>query len=502
MFKGAFAPVLIATAIVRLAIAAVAPLFPDETYFWDWSRRLASGYFDHPPLVAWMIRAGTALFGDTALGVRFVPVVAGVVGTVFIAAAARRLSGDRAALVVAVVFAVMPLSAAGLVLAMPDAGLFASVAAVLYCVVRMLDQPAGSRASLAWWCLMGVAQGLAFWAKYTAVLVPAGLAIALLSRVDWRPRLREAGPYVAIVVASLVFLPVLVWNARHDWASFEFQLRHGLTNGGGSILQRESELVGGQLALASPILFVMMCLAIAHAIASRLRPHVASLFSLVAFFAFAFFVYSATKRRPEANWPAVAYVPAVLVLAAHTRSLHTQHTGSRRWDRWLTAGIAVAGAITLVMYVNIFVPILPVPARRDPAARASGWNDLAREVQAVPSSRFIAGNRYQEASELAFQLPGHPQTLSLNIDSRPNQYDLWPSFADRAARGDTLIFVADDRGDGVDPVVSALTPHFADVGHGRPVSLARRGDVVKFLRIWTLIGWRGTWPTPPLRSRP
>jgi 4-amino-4-deoxy-L-arabinose transferase-like glycosyltransferase len=499
--------VLLLTAAVRLSFAATTPLFPDETYFWDWSRHLATGYFDHPPLIAWLIRAGTFLLGDTVLGVRLGPVVAGVIGTVLVVATARRLAGDRAALGAATVLAVMPLSAAGLMLATPDAGLFACIAAVVYCVVRALDCQVGSRSSLAWWSFAGLAQGLAFWTKYTAVLVPAGLAVALLSRVEWRSRLREPGPYIGTLVAIAVFLPVFVWNARHNWQSFTFQLQHGLSGSGGSILRHESEFIGSQLGLVSPILFAMMVVALWNpggsggTSASPLR-----LLSPVAWLVLSFFMLSATRRRPEANWPAVAYVPATLVLVSHARS--------RRWDRWLNAGIAVAGTMTLVTYVNTFVPILTIAARHDPAARASGWAELAQAVRSNSTSDsgiryppsairlFIAGNRYQEASELAFHLPGQPRTFSLNLGSRSNQYDFWPSFADRAAGGDTLIFVTDDLGSGLDPVVSALTPHFADVGHGRPVSLARRGDVTKHLRIWTLAGWRGTWPTPPLRSRP
>jgi hypothetical protein len=72
---------LLGGALVRLLVAAGTPLFPDEAYYWEWSRRLAGGYFDHPPAVAWLIAGGTAIAGDTPLGVRlgtlvFVPFVA------------------------------------------------------------------------------------------------------------------------------------------------------------------------------------------------------------------------------------------------------------------------------------------------------------------------------------------------------------------------------------------------------------------------------------------
>ena len=123
--------VTLVAGIVRLAIGGLTPLYPDETYYWEWSRHLAAGYFDHPPLIAWLIRAGTLLAGDTPLGVRLFPVAAGILAGLWICAGARRLAGDRAAPVAAIVFALMPLSAAGLILATPDAPLFAAVSATM-----------------------------------------------------------------------------------------------------------------------------------------------------------------------------------------------------------------------------------------------------------------------------------------------------------------------------------------------------------------------------------
>ena len=497
--------VVIAAGVARLAIAAFAPLFPDETYYWDWSRHLATGYFDHPPLVAWLIRLGTLVFGFTPLGVRFGAVLAGTLGSVIIAMTARRLAGDRAALLAAVVFAVMPLSAAGLVLATPDAALMAAAAAVVYLVLRAVEQPAGTRSSLLWWCAAGAAQGVAFWAKYTAILVPVALLLSLIVFAELRSRLREPGPYVATLIASLVFSPVLLWNSRHGWVSFGFQLQHGLVGSGGSVLRREGELIGGQLGVASPILFVMMLVAVVAALRGAMAGAATRMQAMITVFVLGFFAYSATQRRVEANWPALAYVAATPLLALFPRS--------PRWDRWLNGGIAVAVAITLITYVNTFAPILPVPAPRDPAARASGWDDLASVVGRVRDSiavsrltghesrPFIAANRYQEASELAFHLPDHPQTLAFNVDGRPNQYDLWPRFADRALPGDGLILVVDDMVE-MHPAAALLVPHFASVTRGAPVSLTRRGNVVKNLRLWVLSGWRGTWPAAPIRSAP
>jgi 4-amino-4-deoxy-L-arabinose transferase-like glycosyltransferase len=490
--------VVAGAAAVRLVVAALTPLFPDEMYYWEWSRRLAGGYFDHPPVLAWLIRAGTLVFGDTPLGVRFGAVAAGAIASAVLCLAARRIAGERAALITAIVFAVMPLSAAGLVLATPDAPALAAASATLYAIVRVLQVPARSRESLTWWAVAGAALGVAFASKYTAALLPLGVFIALLSRRDLRRRLAEPGPYVATAVALLVFVPVVLWNARHAWISFAFQLQHGFGSAGGSAINRELELLGGQAGLVSPVLFVMMMIAAAASL-RRTADGVQRTLAILAFVILAFFAYSATKRRVEANWPAFAYLPGALLLAAHA--------ASRRWDGWFRAGVVVAGVLTLVTYVNAFTPILPVPARRDPAARAAGWSDLARVASQVQSRHahagdrvWFAGDRYQEAASLAFHLPAHPETFSLNLSSRANQYDLWPGFPARARAGDGLLLVLDDAA-GTPPAVTMLVPHFTTVTREAPVSLSRKGDVVKNLRIWMFLGWRGTWPQAPLRSR-
>ena len=491
--------VTIASAIVRLVVAALTPLFPDEAYYWQWSRHLADGYFDHPPAIAWLVRAGTSIAGDTALGIRLGPVLAGFATMLLVCAAARRLSGGRAALVAALALSLMPLSAAGLVLATPDAPLLAATAAMIYAVVRALHAPPTSSESDRWWVLAGVALGLAVASKYTAALIPIAAFTAMLIRRDLRPRLRDPGPYVATLVALVVFAPVIAWNAEHGWASFAFQLQHGLGHVDGSIAKRELELLGGQIVLVSPILFALLCLSVAKVMVAPItsRPNArgstTALLTLTAALVFMFFAYSATKRRVEPNWPAIAYIPGTLVLAVHA--------GGRIWNRWLKAGLALTAGLSGVVYVNTFVPILHIPAHRDPVARSAGWSDLAsaveHELRRHPSRRtWVAADRYQEASLLAFYLAEQPNTFALNLRSRSNQYDLWPTFRERARAGDALVLVTDepDAADGRVPSIDLLTPHFVSVRRGERVVLARKGDPVKPLRIWVLEHWRGSWP--------
>lgn len=318
---------VVAAAALRIGLAAALPLFPDEAYYWEWSRQLAGGYFDHPPMIAWLIAAGTSVLGETPLGIRIGPILAGSSGGLALAMAARALAGDRAARYVALAFLVLPLSAAGLVLATPDAPLLAGISWTLLAVVRALGEAPGSALSTRWWIVGGFAIGAAMASKFTGVFVPLALLVAFAAHAPLRARFREPGPWIAVVLASGVMAPVLLWNAQHDWIAFRFQLGHGLgTNAKENLLQRQLNLVGSQFGLLTPILFVL----VVGAIVRHLRaPRQAARFALAVIAAFCalFFVYSATRRNVEANWPAIAWLPALVLLGA-------SRTGERTaWER-------------------------------------------------------------------------------------------------------------------------------------------------------------------------
>jgi 4-amino-4-deoxy-L-arabinose transferase-like glycosyltransferase len=482
--------------LVRLLFAARLPLFPDETYYWDWSRRLAGGYFDHPPMIAVLIRAGTALAGafgaePTPVVVRFFPVLAGAVAVLVAAAIARRIAGPRAALFAALAFALMPLAAAGLVLATPDAPLLCFEALAVLSVVHALQSPPRSAASFGWWSAAGICMGLAFASKYTSILLPLSVLAAVLVRPSLRVRLREPGPYVACLLATLVFAPVLQWNAAHDWISFRFQFEHGLGTPKGSALMRELDLVGGQLGLVTPVLFALIALAVWRAVR---RPRDDAHFALaaIAIGSWVFFVYSAIHRRVEANWPAPSYIAGVALLASMLA-----RSGSASLARWWRGGLALAALLVGVLYLHAALAILPLPARRDPIARAAGWDDLARPVAAVQHTlgtrAWVGAERYQDVSELAYHLPGRPQVFCICLSGRHNHYELWPGFAERARTGDALVLALDER-TGVHEAVTRLAPHFDRTSRGALVALLSGRDTVSVRRLWVLDGYRGGWP--------
>src|SRR5215468_10575694 len=194
--------------LMRIVYASVLDLRTDEAYYWTWSKEGALSFLDHPPMIAWFIRFGTAIFGDTTLGVRFGGIVAMLVTQLLLADIVRRVTHDFRA----VVFALLMPEAAlyyGLLMAKvaPDTALIPFAMAMLWSLVRLAESNDGR-----WWLAAGLFAGLAMLSKFTAImLLPAVAAFMLVP--DWRGRwLRRPYPWAAALIAIAVFSPVLIWN--------------------------------------------------------------------------------------------------------------------------------------------------------------------------------------------------------------------------------------------------------------------------------------------------
>jgi 4-amino-4-deoxy-L-arabinose transferase-like glycosyltransferase len=487
--------VLAVAIAVRFAAAALVPLAPDETYYWEWSRRLAAGYLDHPPAIALFVRAGTLVLWATPLGVRIGSVLAGALASVVLVRASGALGGDRAMLRAAAIIACMPLAQIGLALATPDAPLLLFWALALAALIPALRSESTSRERMLAWALLGLALGCALSSKYTALLLASGLAVAVIARRSQLPPLARPGACAALAIALLVFAPNVIWNAQHGWVSFGFQITHGLAAHRGTALQHELRLLGAQVGLVTPLLLAILGAAVYDALRVR-NDTLRIAFAIVATATWLFFVATALRAAVEPNWQAPAYLSAI-VLAASSRA--------QRSRTFFRAALVLAALTTLVIYAHAIAPFVPVNPTLDPTEAGFGWSTLAVHVDSARAdaprdvTTWIAGERYQEASELAFHLADHPITFTIDVQGRANQYDLWPSFASRARIGDRLVLVLGlyTRAD-ADPVIAALAPHFAHVSLREVVAL-RRGSIVRASRrIWVLDGWRGDWPQAEL----
>ncbi len=218
--------------LLRLAFAASLPLTGDEAYYWEWSRRLAAGYADHPPAVAFAIAAFSWL-GRTPFAVRIAFVLCGLGTAIAAGGAASILARDRrAGAIAALAVTLAPIMTVAFGTATPDGPYALGWALTLYFAARALREK-----SLTWFAFLGAAMGFALLSRLFALLLVFGVAAAALA-----PLYREAwrrGLWVSFVIALLLYSPYLAWNASHHWISFAF-----------AFLQRHP---GGEVQLLRPL---------------------------------------------------------------------------------------------------------------------------------------------------------------------------------------------------------------------------------------------------------
>ena len=400
---------LAAVTLIRLVVAATAPLAPDETYYWVWSHALAPGYLDHSPMVALWIKAGTLVFGQTALGVRAIGPLAAAVASWMLFDAGRVLfPGTKAGVVAAVLLNATLLLGVGTVIMTPDSPLLFFWTATLWAMARLVASGSGINGSGTngpdisgpggWWLVAGVFGGLALDSKYTALFLWIGIGLWVLLVPAARSWLRRWQPWAACAIGLALFAPVLVWNAEHGWAGFAKQ--------GGRVGDWRparafgflAELVGGQIGLATPVVWVLCMIGLVVAVrrAWRGRDPGWSLLVALSLPPVVVFVQHAIGDRVQGNWPAIIY-PALAVAAG----------GALVPKRWWVGASGLGFAITGLAYVQATTGLIPLPPKLDPIAmRLAGWDGLAEQVAREASgAAFVAADGYALASELAWWLP-------------------------------------------------------------------------------------------------
>ena len=374
---------------LRLLVAAVVPLSPDEAYYWVWSRALAPGYLDHPPMVALWIRAGTVLAGQGALGVRLLAPLAAAAGSILLAAAAedlfpgRRLGGPAAVLLNATL-----LLGAGAVTMTPDTPLLFFWTAALWAMARLLRTGRPG-----WWLVIGVAAGGALASKYTAALLGLGIALWLVGDPLGRRWLRSVWPWAGGALAVLCFAPVLGWNAAHGWASFAKQGGRTGDWHPADAARFLGELLGSQIGLATPWVAGLGAAGL-WATARRARQGGApALLAALTVPGAAVFLQHALGDRVQANWPAVLYPAAAIAAASYA-------------GRWWRPAAGLGLVLTAALYLQAATAVLPLPRALDVTLiRLGGWDDLVAQVAAQPAA-FVAADNYGLAAVLAHGLPG------------------------------------------------------------------------------------------------
>jgi len=363
--------------LVRAVVAAATPLSFDEAYYWLWSKHLAAGYLDHPPLIAFVIRAGTAIFGDTSFGVRFAPWLLSVAATWAVwRAAAMLLQDEKASAIAGLFFNLMPMIAVESLVATPDAPEIAAATFLLLALAKIAETGYGP-----WWVAAGIAAGFALLAKYTAFFLGAGILIWLAAIPQQRRWFVSFWPYLGGAVALLMFVPVVFWNAQHGWISFAMQF--GRTGAGTFTLRYLGEFLLSQLGLASPFIAVLGAAGMALILRSRgaRSPHLALILCLIAPGSI-YFLWHSLHDRVQGNWPSFLY-PAFAVAAAAAALSISRGPASLPLRLSNRLAIPVAAAMVVLIYAQALWGV--IPRVRDPVSRllAFGMDRVVADIESL-----------------------------------------------------------------------------------------------------------------------
>ena len=393
-----------ALVLLRLVGAAWTPLTFDEAYYWIWSKHLAFGYYDHPPAVALVIRLGTMLAGDTELGVRLVSILLALPMSFAVYRTAMILfGGQRLAATATILLNVTLMVAVGTLIVTPDSPLLVASSFVLFFLAKLLETGRG-----AWWLAVGAAVGLALSSKYTAMFFGPAILIWLVSVPKLRRWLISPWLYLGGLVALLVFSPVVLWNADHQWVSFIKQLgRSEVVHFKPAFI---AELIPTQIAFATPFVFVLGAMGL-YALARREGGALAAraLISAIFWTITLYFIWHSLHARVEANWFAPVYPAFAIAAAAAAHLAQWGRTQQRVVDfclRWAApTGILMFAALIVQANTGVLSGF-----RRDATVRSVGvgWKGLAADIEAtrarVGASCVLAPD-YGTASWLAFYLP-------------------------------------------------------------------------------------------------
>ncbi len=453
---------LISLAVFRMyyITEGLIDLSPDEAHYWEWSRRLDLSYYSKGPMIAYLISIGTAIFGENVFGIRIMAVVFSMLSSVFMYLLGKRLFDERAGVAAAILIQIVPLYSVYGVLFTIDSPFILFWILSLYLFWKAVNaenaiQNAGCRiedktplnsplvggelkggyrascimhgASSLWhWLLLGLSIGLGLLTKYTMAFFYVCAFLYLISSKQHRSLLLTKWPYLSLMISLVVFTPVIVWNAQHDWVT----LRHTagqahIAEGFNISLESLAEFMGSQIGVITPVIFVLLI----YSLFSLRKENTGRFLFWFSVPVFVFFMVKSIQAKVQANWALPAFATGFLSFSALFIG---------RWEslkKWLRRVVIIGVVLSFIVTVAAHsLTAFNLPPKLDPSSRIRGWKELGIEVSRLSNELskegpfFIFSDRYQVSGELAFYVKGHPVTYCANMGRRMNQYDLWPSF--------------------------------------------------------------------------
>lgn len=381
--------------LLGLIQSGLTELQDDEAYYWVYSQHLSWGYFDHPPMIALLVKMGYSLF-HSELGIRLFPLLLNL-GSLLIM---ERLTEKKNPLVFyTIALSIGVLQIAGFTAA-PDIPLIFFTALFFLCYRNFYRN--SSLANTVW---LGIATALLFYSKYHAVLI---VLFTLLSDLKL---FKKYQVYIAGLLALVLFVPHLWWQYQHDWVSFKYHLFESNVNA--YKLSHTTDYILGQLLLPGPIAgFILLPAAFKYKCTNPTER--AMRFTMLGIYIF--FLLSSFRGKVEANWTSPVIVPLVVLS-------HQYLTAHWKWQQLLMRLLPLSLLIVVFARVAMIRDFVPLKYIREHYHSWQGWPSIVREkTKGIP---VVFTNSYQRASKYWFYT-GQP-TYSMNFyRERRNNYNFWP----------------------------------------------------------------------------
>jgi len=440
--------------LVHAALAGRYGYFRDELYFLDCGRHLDWGYVDHAPMIGLVARLAL-LLGGSLPALRLIAAVAGALVVALAMMLAREMGGGRFAQAVAglaVIAAPIYLGTDSLLTMNAFEPLF-----WMGCVWALVRIVRGGDPRL--WLVFGALAGLGLMNKHSTVFFLLSVTVALVI-VPERRALGTRWPWIAAGLALVIFLPNLLWQVRHDFATLE-DLRN-VARSGKNVRLGAADFVAQQVLLMNPVLLPLWLGGLAWLFAGARGRFRALGWTYVVFFLMLF----ALKAKNYYLAPVYPMLFAAGAVGLEAGLARVPLTRGRLWPKAAVVALIVVAGLVLAPLV---LPVLPperyvayeaalgvTPPKTEVGHRGPlpqifgdqfGWPELVAEVagiyHALPEAERartgIFANNYGEAGAVALLGPryGLPRPISAH-----QSYFLWgPGDFD----GDTLIVLQDDR---------------------------------------------------------
>ena len=430
---------MVALLLVRLIALRgnATDLFFDEAQYWSWSQEPAFGYYSKPPLIAWVIRLSTDACGLSEFCIRLPSPLFHAATAFVIFAVAARLYDARTGFWAALAFATLPGVSFSAGIISTDVPLLFAWGLALWAYVALAQ-------GRSWLPVLGLglAIGIGLNAKYAMAYFALCVAVDMIATRDRRHLLRDARLWVALAFGIALIAPNLLWNASNKFATFSHTADNAKWTGSLIHPLKALEFFATQFGVFGPILFAGLLVIVVRAY----RQGVPSADRLLLAFALpvlAVVTVQAFLSRAHANWAAVSYVAAViLVVATMIRDLS--------WT-WLKASLALHLALLAGFgLAAASAGQFKLPGIEDPFARTLGWKEVATETRGLLADARKAGQPFAAvitderalSAELLYYMRDEPTpVLAWRAGAKPaDHYELTRPFT--AATTGRVLLVA------------------------------------------------------------